>query len=378
MVTISGSAQRAADSSLPPVPRSSKQQRRALLGVALVIALLTLVGWGILFLVTSQTWSLGSSGVFGIGLGVTAYTLGMRHAFDADHIAAIDNTTRKLMAAGDRPVAVGFWFALGHSSVVFVLCLLLGIGVRQLAGQVIDQGSALQQVAGFAGTLISGVFLLVIGLINLAALRGIIAVFTRMRSGEFNEAELTEHLNKRGLLSRLLVRVTRTVTKSWQMFPVGLLFGLGFDTATEVSLLVLAGGAAAFQLPWYAILCLPLLFAAGMTLFDTIDGCFMNFAYGWAFSQPVRKVYYNLTVTTLSVVTALGIGTIELLGLGASRANATSGFWGFIAGVDGSALRDWLGYGIVLLFVVAWAAAVIAYRVGRVEERWSAHLRQID
>src|SRR3954467_11452929 len=232
----------------------------------------------------------------------------MRHAFDADHIAAIDNTTRKLMSDSHVAVSVGFWFSLGHSSVVFGLCLLLALGVKALAGQVENDQSGLQQTTGLVGTAVSGVFLLIIGVLNLVVLRQIVGVFRRMRDGAFDEAELEEHLNNRGLLNRILGRVTRAVTKSWHMYPVGLLFGLGFDTATEVSLLVLAGGAASFALPWYAILVLPILFAAGMSLLDSIDGSFMNFAYGWAFSKPVRKVYYNITITGLSVAVALIIG----------------------------------------------------------------------
>src|SRR4029450_9355502 len=209
---------------------------------------------------------------------------------------------------GKRPVSAGFWFSLGHSSVVFGLCLLLAFGVKALAGQVENDQSGLQQTTGLIGTMVSGVFLVLIGVINLVVLRQIVGVFRRMRAGEFDEAELEEHLNNRGLINRVLGRVTRAVTSAWHMSPVGLLLGLGFDTATEVSLLVLAGGAAAFSLPWYAVLTLPVLFAAGMSLLDTIDGCFMNVAYGWASSTPVRKIFYNLTVTGVSVAVALIIG----------------------------------------------------------------------
>jgi high-affinity nickel-transport protein len=186
--------------------------------------------------------------------------------------------------------------------------VLLSIGVRALAGQVEDDGSTLQQTTGIIGTAVSGTFLMILAVINLVVLNGIIKVFRRMRKGDFDEAELEDHLNKRGFMNRILGGATKAVRKSWHMYPIGLLFGLGFDTATEISLLVLAGGAAAFQLPWYAILTLPILFAAGMSLLDTIDGSFMNFAYDWAFSKPVRKVYYNITITALSVAVALIIG----------------------------------------------------------------------
>ena len=294
-------------------------QRRSVVLMATVIAVLHALGFGILLLVVApHHYSLGGSGAFTVGIGITAYTLGMRHAFDADHIAAIDNTTRKLMAEGKRPMSVGFWFSLGHSSIVFGLTFLLSIGIRAVAGPVGNDNSSLHHVAGWVGTLVSGVFLYAIAILNVVVLVGIIKIFRRMRRGSFDEDALEQHLNNRGLMNRYLGRLTRTVTKPQQMYPIGLLFGLGFDTATEVALLVLAGGAAGAGLPWYAILCLPILFAAGMSLLDTIDGSFMNFAYGWAFSKPVRKIYYNITVTGLSVIVALGIGTIELGGLAAS------------------------------------------------------------
>ena len=289
------------------------------------VLLLHVVGWGLLVgVVAPQEYHVGGQ-LFGVGLGVTAYTLGMRHAFDADHIAAIDNTTRKLLAEGRQSMSVGFWFSLGHSSVVFLMVMLLALGIRALAGALEDDGSALQQVTGVWGTTVSGVFLVLIGLINLAALVGILKVFRRMRSGHYDEAELERQLDKRGLLNRVLGRVTRTVRKPWHMYPVGLLFGLGFDTVTEVGLLVIAGGAAAAALPWYAVLILPVLFAAGMSLLDSLDGSFMNLAYGWAFDRPVRKIFYNITVTALSVAVALVIGVIELVGLLGEKLAVTTG-----------------------------------------------------
>jgi high-affinity nickel-transport protein len=257
----------------------SRQEWRSIAGMAGFILLLHVVGWGVLIgIVAPQQYEVGTTQVFGVGLGLTAYTLGMRHAFDADHIAAIDNTTRKLMADGKRPVSVGFWFSLGHSTIVFVLVALLALGVRALAGQVEDDSSLLQQVTGVVGTAVSGTFLYIIGIINLVILIGIIRVFGKMRRGAYDEKALEEQLNSRGFMNRILSGATKAVTKPCQMYPVGVLFGLGFDTATEVGLLVLAGGAAAFAWPWYAILTLPILFAAGMSLLDTIDGCFMNFA----------------------------------------------------------------------------------------------------
>ena len=349
----------------------SRGEWRSVGGMVTVVLGLHLFGWVTLVAIVAPAhYSMGQQ-AFGVGLGVTAYTLGMRHAFDADHIAAIDNTTRKLMADGQRPLSVGFWFSLGHSSVVFGLCFLLAAGVRTLAGQVEDNGSTLQQTTGLIGTAVSGVFLTIIAILNLVVLVGILKVFRSMRAGVYDEDALEEQLNKRGLMNRLLGGATRAVTKPWHMYPLGLLFGLGFDTATEVSLLVLAGGAAAFALPWYALLTLPVLFAAGMSLLDSIDGSFMNFAYGWAFSKPVRKVYYNITITGLSVAVALIIGAIELISILADKLSIVGGPIGWIAGLD----LNYVGYVIVGLFIATWVVALLVWRFGRIEERWSRGLQ---
>ncbi|MFE1753323.1 HoxN/HupN/NixA family nickel/cobalt transporter [Streptomyces anandii] len=339
-------------------------------GMAAFVLALHVIGWFTLAgVVAPEHYSIGTKS-FGVGIGVTAYTLGMRHAFDADHIAAIDNTTRKLMNEGKRPLSTGFWFSLGHSSVVFALALLLSLGVKALAGPVRDDNSELHHVTGLIGTTVSGTFLYVIAAINLVILAGIWKVFRQMRSGHFDEAALEEQLNNRGFMNRLLGRVMNSITKPWQMYPLGLLFGLGFDTATEIALLVLAGSGAASGLPWYAILCLPVLFAAGMSLLDTIDGSFMNFAYGWAFSKPVRKVYYNLTVTGLSVAVALLIGTVELLGLLAQKLGLHGVFWDWIAGLD----LNVVGFVIVGLFFATWILALVVWKAGRIEEKWTAGL----
>jgi nickel/cobalt transporter (NiCoT) family protein len=344
-------------------------------GMAFFVLLLHVVGWGVLIgIVAPHHYHVSSTQVFGIGLGLTAYTLGMRHAFDADHIAAIDNTTRKLMADGKRPVSVGFWFSLGHSSIVFALCVLLAVGVRALAGQVSNDTSTLHSVTGLVGTAVSGTFLFIIGILNLIVLLGILKVFRQMRSGEYDEAALEHQLNNRGFMNRILGGATRAVTKSWHMYPVGVLFGLGFDTATEVGLLVLAGGAAAFSLPWYAILTLPILFAAGMSLLDSIDGCFMNFAYGWAFSKPVRKVYYNITITGLSVAVALIIGTIELVSILTDKLGIETGPLAAVGSLD----LNVVGFAIVGLFVLTWAIALSVWKFGRIEEKWEAHLLVAD
>jgi nickel/cobalt transporter (NiCoT) family protein len=329
------------------------ERRRAWL-LAAAVGGLHVAGFGILLgLVAPHHLRLGG-GAFSVGVGLTAYTLGLRHAFDADHIAAIDNTTRKLMGDGKRPLSVGFWFSLGHSSVVFALSLLLAFGVRALAGQVTDGSSTLQTLTGAVGTTVSGTFLFAIGLVNLAMLGGVARAVRALRSGR-DEAEVERMLAPRGPISALTNRLGRRITAPWQMYPLGLLFGLGFDTATEIALLFLAAGAAFGALPVYAILCLPVLFAAGMSLLDTLDGAFMAFAYGWAFAKPVRKLYYNLTVTGLSVAVALGIGSLELLSaLGVAR-------------ID---LGD-IGYLVVGLFTVTWLVAVAVWRLGRIEQRWA-------
>jgi nickel/cobalt transporter (NiCoT) family protein len=346
-------------------------QWRTLAIMAAVVAGLHVAGFLLLLLVVvPHHYQLGASGGFAIGTGVTAYTLGMRHAFDADHISAIDNTTRKLMAEEQRPMSVGFFFSLGHSTVVFGLALLFSIGVRALGGQVQNSSSTLHNVTGWIGAGVSGTFLYVIAALNVAILWGIIKEFRAMRSGLYDEAEIERRLQSRGLMNRFLGRFTRAITKPWQMYPLGVLFGLGFDTASEVALLFLAAGAATAGLPFYAILCLPILFAAGMSLLDTIDGSFMNFAYGWAFSKPVRKVFYNIVVTGLSVAVAAVIGTIELGGLLAQKLGAQGAFWAWLERIN----INLLGFIIVGMFAATWVVAVTVWRVGHIEERWTAQV----
>jgi high-affinity nickel-transport protein len=379
----------------PAPPRRfalTRPEKRSVGGMAGFVLLLHVLGWGTLavFIVPAH-YELGGVGVFGLGLGLTAYLLGMRHAFDADHIAAIDNTTRKLLAdragdgaersstldrAGDgaerqRPLSVGFWFSLGHSTIVFVLVLLLGLGVRAVTTEIGDDDSPLKVVGGLVGTAVSGLFLILIGVINLVVLVGIVRIFRRMRHGDYDEAELERHLDERGFMNRILGRVTKAVRKPVHMYPTGVLFGLGFDTATEISLLVLAGGVAAATLPWWAILVLPILFAAGMSLFDALDGAFMCFAYGWAFMRPVRKVFYNIAITALSVVVALVIGVIELVSILADQLGIRGGPLAWIAGLD----LGHVGFVVVGLFVLAWVGALAVWKFGRVEERWQQNLR---
>ncbi|MDA3641612.1 HoxN/HupN/NixA family nickel/cobalt transporter [Mycobacterium xenopi] len=331
-----------------------------------VIFALHVIGWSILILIVKPAHFVVGNNAFGIGIGLAAYTLGVRHAFDADHIAAIDNTTRKLINDGQRPLGVGFFFSFGHSSVVFGLSALI-VGFNTIIEPVKEGSSALHRYTSLIGATVSGTFLYLIALINVVILIGILRTFTRMRRGVYDKVELEQQLNDRGLLNRILGRFTKSITASWHMYPVGLLFGLGFDTATEVALLVLAGTSAGAHLPWYAILCLPVLFTAGMCLFDTIDGSFMNFAYAWAFSSPVRKVYYNITITGLSVAVALLIGSIELLALLADQFGWSGPFWNWIDGINLNAV----GFVIVGLFVLTWVVALAIWRSARIEERWT-------
>ena len=336
--------------------------------MALVVGALHLIGFVTLFaLVASNHYHPGASGSFTIGIGITAYTLGMRHAFDADHISAIDNTTRKLMSEGNRPLSVGFWFSLGHSSIVFALAFLMSLGVRSLDGPLKNHSSSLHRVTGWIGATVSGTFLYIIAALNIIILVGILKVFREMKSGKFDEAALDDQLNKRGFMNRFFGRMARAVASPQQMYPIGVLFGLGFDTATEVALLVIAASAGAAGLPWYAILCLPILFAAGMSLLDSIDGSFMNFAYSWAFSRPVRKVFYNITITGLSAAIALVIGTIELGGLIAQHFNLSGSFWKWFENID----INLLGIFIVGMFLATWAIALSVWHLGHIEDRWS-------
>ncbi len=337
---------------------------------------LNILGWTMLLTATGHHYHLTKTGAFGLGTGVLAYTLGMRHAFDADHISAIDNTTRKLMAEGKRPLSVGFFFSLGHSTIVFLLAVLLNFGIRSLDSQVKTSSSGLHQWTSVVGTSVSGFFLYLIAGLNVVILVSILRVFRDLRKGKFDNDELDEQLNKRGLMNRLLGGFARRIDTPWKMYPVGVLFGLGFDTATEVALLVLSGTAVASGLPFYAILSLPVLFAAGMCLFDTLDGCFMNFAYGWAFSRPIRKVYYNIIITGLSVAVALVIGTIELVGLLSTEFSLHGAFWDTMANFN----INRAGFIIVGMFVVTWVAALAIWRFGHIEARWdhAAHLSKTE
>jgi nickel/cobalt transporter (NiCoT) family protein len=336
------------------------------IGVLLgVIALMHVVGFATLvFVIAPQHYRAGAQ-IFGVGLGATAYLFGLRHAFDADHIAAIDNTTRKLMTDGQRPKAVGFWFAMGHSTLVLVMAVLVMVGA-QAVGTLSDDRSPTRHALGFAGTLASGLFLYLIAVMNVIAMIGIYRAFAKLRDGSYSDGEIEAALNDRGFFARLLRPIMNRITRSVQLYPVGALFGLGFDTATEVALLALAGSGAAAGLPWYAVLVVPLLFAAGMSLMDTLDGLLMTVAYDWAFMQPVRKIYYNLAVTGLSIAVALLIGSIELVSILHDDLDWVDPVTSWISGID---LNN-AGLAIVVLFALTWIAAIAYWKLANVEARY--------
>jgi high-affinity nickel-transport protein len=350
-------------------------ERTQVLAMYGVIAGLHVAGFFILFVFVLPSHYKG----LGIGVAVLAYTLGLRHAFDADHISAIDNTTRKVVGERQgtgkpRPFGFGFFFSLGHSTVVVAIGAGIIVAEKTVFSAVSDSGSPLERFGGLFGTVVSASFLFLIGLLNLVILAGIARVFVSMRRGEYDEAELERQLEARGLFYRFFGRWMKAISKEWQLYPVGVLFGLGFDTATEVALLATTALLASGHIPWYAIACLPVLFTAGMTVMDTTDGLFMNLAYGWAFFNPVRKVYYNLAITGLSVAICFFIGGIETLSLLTYEIKGlrqSRGFWGLVSRFN----LNTAGFVIVGMFLLTWLAALLIWRYGHIEEKWSARLQ---
>ncbi len=353
----------------------TRQERGRVMAMYGVIGGLHVLGFVIFFVFVVPSHYKG----LGIGVSILAYTLGLRHAFDADHISAIDNTIRKVLSerrgtGQPRPFAFGFFFSLGHSTVVVAIGIGIVAAEKTVFRAVSDSGSGLERFGGVFGTVVSASFLLLIGLLNLIILVGIARVFRSMRRGEYDEAELERQLENRGFFYRFFGRWMKVITKEWQLYPVGVVFGLGFDTATEVALLATTALLASQHIPWYAILCLPILFTAGMTVMDTTDGLFMNLAYGWAFLNPVRKVYYNLAITGLSVAICFFIGGVEVLGLFPQEINGLSqshGFWGFIGNFN----INTAGFVIVGMFILTWLAALLVWRYGQIEEKWTARLQ---
>ena len=332
----------------------SELRRLGWLGVA--IALLHLAGWGLF------AWYVRGYAPLA-GLGTLAYTFGLRHAFDADHIAAIDNTTRTFLQRGHRSMGTGFFFSLGHSSVVLGLTVALVLGTRSVSASL----PSLQSYGSIVGASVSGVFLLLIALLNLLVLLDVVGAFRAMRRGDHDEERLEQRLLDRGLMGRLLLRrVGDRIDRSWKMYPLGLLFGLGFDTATEIGLLGISAAEASHGMPIWSILVFPALFTAGMSLLDTTDSVLMLGAYGWAFAQPVRKLYYNLTITFVSVVVALLVGGVEALGLVGARFSLRGPFWRAVAALNGD--FGSLGYLIIGVFVVSWVGSLVIYRARGYDE----------
>jgi nickel/cobalt transporter (NiCoT) family protein len=320
------------------------------------IGLLHVGGWGVYLHYAGQYPQL-------VGLGFVAYMFGLRHAFDADHIAAVDDTVRFMLQKGKQPLGVGFFFSLGHSTVV----LGLAIGVACAANAVKAELPLLKNMGAIVGAGVSGTFLWIIGILNLLVLLDILKIWRKAKTGTHSHAHLEQLLQKRGLLNRLFGgRLQKLMNHSWQMYPLGLLFGLGFDTASEVGLLAMTAGASAGDLPIPAVLCLPVLFAAGMTVMDTTDGVLMSKAYNWAFINPLRKIFYNITTTGLSVAVALVIGTIEILQVLISTLDLHGASFNFVAALDFGVL----GYLIVGMFLVGWLLSVVYWRFGRIEERF--------
>jgi high-affinity nickel-transport protein len=318
------------------------------------LGLLNVVAWSLTLLASAQY-------SFFLASAVTAYTFGLRHAVDADHISAIDNVTRALMQDGKRPVGVGVFFSLGHSTIVVMLSLLLAFSLK-----IVRQGvsnDALASNVGVIGTSVSALFLLLIAAINIVVLIDIYKMWrTVSAGGTYEEHKVEEYLNQRGLLARLFRPIVRQVNASWKMYPVGVLFGLGFDTATEVGLLGIVATSGSSHLPVAYIMVFPLMFLAGMTLIDTTDSILMLGAYGWAFVRPIRKLYYNLNVTLISVLVALVIGAIEALQVIGQELNLDGPFWTFILN---SIDLNKMGFIIIAIFVIAWAASTAVYRLKR-------------
>ena len=286
-----------------------------------------------------------------------AYILGLRHGVDADHIAAIDNTTRKLMQEGKKPLTVGTWFSLGHSTIVVGLIVLLVISTRAITGSI----PLLQSDGAVLGTAISGAFLWIIGLVNVAIVLGIYNIYKELKNGRLDHAQLEEALlNKRGFLNRYFSPLFKIVKKPWQIYPIGVLFGLGFDTASEVALIAISVGVGvSSSVPLWMILVLPFMFTSGMVLVDTTDGVAMRVAYGWAFLKPIRKIYYNLTITLISILVAFLVGGVEILQVLSGELNLTGGFWNWLDSLD----FETLGVGIVSIFVVSWLVSIVVYKV---------------
>ncbi|KAA1042328.1 HoxN/HupN/NixA family nickel/cobalt transporter [Macrococcus equipercicus] len=298
-----------------------------------------------------------------VGMALVAYMLGTRHAFDPDHIAAIDNSVRKLLQENKKTLGIGFYFSLGHSSVVLLMSIALGVS----AGWAQRHLPQLQHIGGIIGMSVSGTFLLIIGIINLIILVQLIRLFKDVKDSDPGNDKLEELLKSRGFFSRLIGPFYKVLNKEWHLYPLGFLFGLGFDTASEIALLALSASASTSSFSLAGILALPILFAAGMSLFDTLDGIFMTRAYDWAFIKPIRKLYYNITITMISVIAAIVIGLIEIFQLTAENLHLNGRFWTSVQGIS----LEYMGYLLVALFLVSWIVSYVVWKVFKIEERYS-------
>jgi high-affinity nickel-transport protein len=360
--------------------RFERHEYPALAGVLGTVIFLHLLGWGLFIHYNHlpQFHNLVSSNhtLIYAGAGALAYSFGLRHAFDADHISAIDDTTRLMLAKGKKPLGVGLFFSLGHSSIV----LALSVGIAFAAKSAVKFQHSFAHTGGIIGAGVSAFFLYLVGILNLIILAGIVKVWRAAKSGQFSHEHLNELLNERGLFNRLFRGFFKKgFDHSWQLYPIGLLFGLGFDTATEVGLLGLSATAAigtvGGALPPLAIIALPIIFAAGMSMMDSLDGIFMTKAYAWAFTSPLRKIYYNLTTTGISIFVALVIGTIELVGVLADQTSlGRYQPFKFIASIS----LNQVGYYIVASFFLTWIGSVMVWRLGRYEERFSSGIRETE
>jgi high-affinity nickel-transport protein len=365
---------------LRQVLKFDREELPRLFGVLGTVVFLHVLGWGLFahFNSNPQYHQItdGSGALIYAGAGALAYGFGLRHAFDADHIVAIDDTTRIMLAKGKKPLGVGLFFSLGHSTVV----LALSVGIALFAAKATVFKDAFASTGGTIGTSVSGFFLYLVGILNLVIMVGVIKAWKQAKSGKYSHEHLEQLLNDRSLMRRIFKgRFKKGFDHSWQLYPVGVLFGLGFDTATEVGLLALSATAAAGTvggvLPPLAIIALPIIFAAGMSMMDALDGIFMTKAYSWAFTSPLRKIYYNLTTTGLSVFVALGIGTIQWISVASDNFGlAETEPFKTISSVDLSSI----GYFIVLSFVLAFALSVIIWKVGKYEERFGAKIKDLD
>jgi high-affinity nickel-transport protein len=349
---------RALSDTTPGVRRKVVAVYAALIGVNLIL-------WALTLLAAIQYPIM-------LAVALPAYGFGLRHAVDADHISAIDNVTRKLMQERKQPVSVGLFFSLGHSTVVIIMASLIALGSVFIRDSLSDGGSSLAVIGGLVGTSVSAIFLLAIAAMNLVILVEVVRTFRQVtRGGAYDGDAIEEYLNRRGFFARIFRGLFKSVDASWKMYPIGFLFGLGFDTATEIGLLAATSGFATQHVPFYVVLLLPLLFTAGMSLADTTDGVMMLGAYGWAFVRPVRKLFYNISITLVSALVATLVGGLELLSVFQGQLNLSGGFWDAINflsnGADGRNF-GYIGVGIIAIFILSWVVSTIVYRVNRYDE----------